>query len=79
MQSFNMHFAQAKRHNDDQVQLQVGYRETLHIKKLIYAKIPIPKDRLAVFTNYLCVIKDQALQETGFTLFHSVVQVLSTH
>ena len=35
---------------------------------IIYAKIPIPKDRLAVFTNYLCVTKDQALQERDFTL-----------
>ena len=29
-----MHFAKAQRHKDNQVQLQVGYIEALHIKKL---------------------------------------------
>ena len=35
--------------------------------------ILIPKDRLAIFTNYPSVIKDQALEETVLTLFHPVV------
>ena len=35
--------------------------------------IPIPRDRLAVFTNYPSVIKDKALEGTVLTLFHPVV------
>ena len=36
--------------------------------------MPISKDRLAVFTNYPSVNKDQALEETILTgLFHPVV------
>ena len=45
----------------------------LHIKTLICARIPIPKDRLAVYTNYSSVTKDQALEETALTLFHPVI------
>ena len=53
----------------------------LHIKTPIGASLynlwckdtPIPKDRLAVFTNYPSVTKDQALKETVLTLFHTVV------
>ena len=45
----------------------------LHIKTLICAGIPIPKDRLAVYTSYSSVTKDQALEETVLTLFHPVV------
>ena len=46
----------------------------LHIKTPICARIPISKDRLAVFTNYPSVTKDQALEETVLTgLFHPVV------
>ena len=46
----------------------------LHIKSSICASIPISKDRLAVFTNYPSVTKDQALEETVLTsLFHPVV------
>ena len=39
----------------------------------ICARILISKDRLAVFTNYPSVTKDQALEETVLTLFHPVV------
>ena len=46
----------------------------LHIKTPICAKIPIPKDRLVVITNYPSVTKDQALEETVLILFHPVVQ-----
>ena len=49
------------------------YIEALHIKTLICTRIPILKDRLANFTNYPSVTKDQALEETVLTLFHSVV------
>ena len=35
--------------------------------------ILIPKDKLAIFTNYLNVTKDQALEETILTLFYPVV------
>ena len=46
----------------------------LHIKTPICARILISKDRLAVFTNYPSVTKDQALEETVLTgLFHPVV------
>ena len=46
----------------------------LHIKTPICARIPISKDRLAVFTNYPSVTKDQALEETVLMgLFHPVV------
>ena len=46
----------------------------LHIKTPICGRIPISKDRLAVFTNYLNVTKDQALKETVLMgLFHPVV------
>ena len=47
--------------------------EALHIKLLIYARMPICKDRIAIFTNYPSVTKDQALEETVLTLFHHVV------
>ena len=33
----------------------------------------IPKDRLAIFTNYPNVTKDQTLKEIVLTLFHPVV------
>ena len=47
--------------------------EALHITP-ICARIPISKDRLAVFTNYPSVTKDQALEETVLTgLFHPMV------
>ena len=37
-------------------------------------RIPISKDRLAVFTNYPSVTRDQALEETVLMgLFHPVV------
>ena len=46
----------------------------LHIKTPIQrTSIPISKDRLAIFTNYPSVTKDQALEETVLTLFHPVV------
>ena len=35
--------------------------------------IPMPKDRLAISTNYRSVTKEQALEETVLTLFHPVV------
>ena len=44
---------------------------TLH--NLCCKDIPIPKDSLAVFTNYPSVTKGQALKETVLTLFHTVV------
>ena len=45
----------------------------LQIKTQICARIPIPKDGLAIFINYPSVIKDQALEETVLTFFHPVV------
>ena len=39
----------------------------------ICTRIPIPKDRLAVFTNYPSVTKNQALEETVLTLFRPMV------
>ena len=45
----------------------------LHIKTLTCPRIPISKERLAVFTNYPSVTKEQALEETGLTLFHPMV------
>ena len=48
--------------------------EAFHIKTLSCTRILIPKDNLAVFTNYPSVTKDQALEETFLTLFHPVVQ-----
>ena len=44
----------------------------LHIKTSICTRIHILKDSLTIFTNYLSVTKDQALEETAFTLFYSV-------
>ena len=51
----------------------MGFIEVLHIKMPIYTRIPIAKDRLAIFTNYPNVTKDQALEETVLTLFYPVV------
>ena len=42
----------------------ISYIETLHIKTQICTRILISKGRLAVFTNYPSVTKDQALEET---------------
>ena len=56
--------------------------EALHIKTPICARIPISKDRLAVFTNYPSVTKDQTLEETVFMgFFHPVHSswLLSVH
>ena len=47
--------------------------KVLHIQRPICARILIPKERLAVFTNYPSVTKDQALEETVLTLFHRVI------
>ena len=47
--------------------------EALHIKTPICTRILISKDRLAIFTNYPSVTKNQALEETVLTLFHPVV------
>ena len=47
--------------------------EALHITTSICARILIPKDRLAVFTNYPSVTKDQALEQTVLTLLHPAV------
>ena len=47
--------------------------QALHIKTPICARILISEDRLAVFTNYPSVTKEQALEETVLTLFHPVV------
>ena len=49
------------------------YGGAFHIKTSSCARIPIPKDRLAAFTNFPNVTKDQALDETALTLFHPVV------
>ena len=62
----------------------MGFIEVLHIKTPICARILVPKDRLAVFTNYPSVIKDQALEKkTVLTLFHPLVhscfQPVSVH
>ena len=51
----------------------MGFIEALHIKTTICARIPISEVRLAVFTDYPSVTKDQALEETDLTLFHPVV------
>ena len=52
----------------------MGFIEVVHTKTPIsFARIPIPKNRLAVFINYSSVTKDQALEETVLTLFHLVV------
>ena len=64
-----MHFAQAQAHNENQVKLQMGFIEALHIKPPICARLPISRDRLAIFTNYPSVTKDQALEETVLTLW----------
>ena len=46
----------------------------LYIRTPICARIPISKDKLAVFTTYPNVTKDQALEGTVLTgLFHLVV------
>ena len=48
--------------------------EALGIKTPICTRIPISKDRLAVFTNYPSVTKEQALEETVLMgLFHPVI------
>ena len=47
MHSFNVYFAQAQIHNDNRLELQAGFIESLHIKTPIRVRIPIPKDRLA--------------------------------
>ena len=52
----------------------MAFIEAPHIKTPICARMPIPKDRLAVFTIYQSVIKDQALEETVLALFHPVVE-----
>ena len=49
----------------------MAFTEAPHIKTPICARMLIPKDRLAVFTNYQSVIKDQALKETVLALFHT--------
>ena len=83
MHSFNVHFVQAQTHNNIRVAitLSAGFIEGLNIKTPICARISIPldrsRDRLAIFTNYPNVTKDQALEETVLTLFyldHPVVQ-----
>ena len=83
MHSFNVHFAQAQTHNNNRVAiaLSAGFIEALNTKTPISARISIPQgrswDRLAIFTNYPNVTKDQALEETVLTLFyldHPVVQ-----
>ena len=43
------------------------------MKTPICTRVLISKDRLAVFTNYSSVTKDQVLEETVLTLFHLVV------
>ena len=73
MYSFNMHFTQAQTHNNNWVQLRAGFIDALQIKTPICASMPIPKDREVVFTNYPSTTKDQALEETVFTLFHPMV------
>ena len=67
-----MHFAQEQIQRQSSV-TRAGFIETLHIKTTICVRIQIPKDRLAVFTNYPSVTNHQALEETVFTLFHPVV------
>ena len=47
-----MDFAQAHTHNDNRVKLRARFIEALYIKTPIFVRITIPKDRLAVFTNY---------------------------
>ena len=50
-----MHFTQAQTTIE-----YTGFIEALHLKTSICTRIPIPKDRLAAFTNYPSVSKDQA-------------------
>ena len=64
-----MHFAQAQTNNENRVKLRARFIEALHIKPPICARLPISKDRLAIFTNYPSVTKDQALEETVLTLW----------
>ena len=45
----------------------------LHIKTPTCGRIPISKDRLAIFTNYLSVTKDQVLEETALNFFYPVI------
>ena len=49
------------------------WSHVLHIKTPICTRIPIPKGRLTVLTNYPSVTKDKALEETALTLFQPVV------
>ena len=69
-----MHFTQAQTHNNNPVQLRAGFIEALRIKTLICIRIPIPKDKLVVFTHSPSVTTDQTLEETVHTLFCSVVR-----
>ena len=43
----------------------------LHIKTLICTRIPIPKQRLAVFIHYPSVTKDQTLRRNSYHLILS--------
>ena len=74
MHSFNVHFAQARRIMTIENKFERGFIEALHIKTPFCTKKLIPKDRLAIFTNYQSVTKDQALEETILILFHPVVK-----
>ena len=69
-----MHFTQAQTHNNNPVQLRVGFIEALQIKTLICIRILIPKDKLVVFTHSPSVTPDQTLEETVHTLFCPVVR-----
>ena len=68
MHSFNVHVTQAQTYNENQVKLRAGFIEALHIKPPIRIRLPIFKDRLAIFANYPSVSKDQTLEETVLTL-----------
>ena len=68
-----MFISHKHRHNENRAQLRAGFIEALDIKTSICARIPIPKDRLGVFTNYPSVTKDQLLEEIVLTLFHHMV------
>ena len=65
MHSFNMHFAQEQTHNDNQVLLQAGFMRCF--KTPICARIPVSKDRLAIFT-YLHPVIQGYFQLVGFAV-----------
>ena len=63
-----MHFTQAQAHNNNWVQLWAVFIDALHIKTSICARMLIPKDRLAVFTNYPKYNQGPGIRRNSFHL-----------